>query len=74
MKSMTCRQLGGVCEQIFTAATFEEMSALSQSHGREMFEAKDGPHMEAMSKMMEIMKSGQMETWMSDRRSEFDAL
>ena len=73
MKSMTCKQLGGACDLIFTASSFDEIAAQSQQHGKEMFVAKDGPHMEAMNKMMEIMNSGQMDTWMADRKAEFES-
>jgi hypothetical protein len=30
--------------------------------------------MEAMSKMMELMKSGEMDAWMVARKAEFEAL
>ena len=74
MKSMTCKQLGGACELTFSGETFEELAAQSQQHGKEMFGANDGPHMEAMSKMMELMKSGEMDSWMAARKAEFEAL
>ncbi len=74
MKSMTCNQLGGACEHIFSGETFDEIAAQSQQHGKVMFGANDGPHMEAMSKMMELMKSGEMDSWMAAREAEFDAL
>ena len=74
MKSMTCMQLGGACEEIFSGETFDDLAAQSQQHGKEMFGANDGPHMEAMSKMMEIMKAGDMDSWMAARRADFEAL
>ena len=74
MKSMTCRQLGGACEKEFTAATFEEMAALSQQHGKEMYGAQDDAHMAAMNEMMAIMQNGKMDEWMNARKTEFDAL
>lgn len=74
MKSMTCNQLAGACDLVFSADTFEEISAQSQLHGKEMFAANDGPHMAAMGKMMEMMNSGTMDAWMADRKAEFDAL
>ena len=74
MKSMSCNQLGGACEQIFSGETFDDLAAQSQQHGKEMFGANDGPHMEAMSKMMELMKSGEMEAWMAARKADFEAL
>jgi hypothetical protein len=74
MKSMSCNQLGGACEQVFTGETFDDLAAQSQQHGKEMFGANDAPHMEAMNKMMELMKSGEMDAWMVARRNEFEAL
>jgi hypothetical protein len=74
MKSMTCNQLGGACEQVFSGETFDDVAAQSQQHGKEMFGVNDGPHMEAMSQMMELMKSGEMDSWMAARKAEFEAL
>lgn len=74
MKSMTCRQLGGACEEVFSANTFEEISAMSQNHGKVMFGKNDAAHMQKMGEMMEIMNSGKMDEWMNARRAEFDAL
>lgn len=74
MKSMTCNQLGGACDAVFTGASFDELAAQSQQHGKEMFASNESAHIVAMNKMMELMKSGQMETWMADRKAEFDAL
>ena len=74
MKSMTCNQLGGACDKVFAAATFEEMAALSQQHGKEMFGAQDAAHMAAMNEMMAIMQNGKMDEWMNARKAEFDAL
>ena len=71
---MSCNQLGGACELTFSGETFEELAAQCQQHGKEMFGANDGPHMEAMSKMMEIMKAGDMDSWMAARKAEFEAL
>jgi hypothetical protein len=74
MKTMTCKQLGGACEEVFSGETFEDLAVQSQQHGKDMFGANDGPHMEAMSKMMELIKSGEMDTWMAARKTEFEAL
>lgn len=74
MKSMTCRQLGGACEQVFSGSSFDEVAAQSQQHGKEAFGRNDEPHLTAMKKMMEIMGSGGMDAWMAARKSEFDAL
>ena len=74
MKSMTCNQLGGACEEVFSGETFDDLAAQSQAHGKAMFGANDAPHMEAMSDMMQLMKSGEMDSWMAARKAEFEAL
>lgn len=74
MKTMTCNQLGGACDLEFAAESFDEIAALSQQHGKEMFGVNDPAHMEAMSSMMQIMSSGGMDDWISARRAEFEAL
>jgi hypothetical protein len=51
MKTMTCKQLGGTCEQKFSINTFEEISLLRKQHGKEMFQKKDAEHLVAMQKM-----------------------
>ena len=47
MKSMTCNQLGGACEQVFSGAAFDEVAAQSQQHGKEAFERNDEAHLAA---------------------------
>jgi len=75
MKTMTCNQLGGACDKTFTADTFEKMAELSKAHGMEMYQAQDAPHMDAMSKMIELMQKPEaMQQWFDSRRAEFDAL
>ena len=44
MKTMTCKQLGGACEEKFHADTFEEIAELSKNHALEMIEKKDDAH------------------------------
>ncbi len=75
MKSMTCKQLGGACDLVFQAETFEEMAALSKAHGTEMFLQKDDAHLKAMDEMRELMKTpGAMEKWMQGKREVFEGL
>lgn len=72
---MTCRQLGGACDLVFEAETFDEMAALSKKHGSEMYQQKDEAHLKAMNEMMTMMKEPKaMEEWMNARRQEFDRL
>ncbi|HZI53821.1 MAG TPA: hypothetical protein VFD56_08970 [Chitinophagaceae bacterium] len=75
MKTMTCKQLGGACDEQFHANSFEEMAALSKKHGMEMFQKGDKDHLEAMNKMKEHMKTPDaMNGWFDAKRKEFDAL
>ena len=75
MKTMTCKQLGGACDKEFHAETFEEIAEMSKKHGMEMFQKGDEPHLEAMNKMQELMKSPEaMEVWFENKRKEFNAL
>jgi len=75
MKSMTCKQLGGACNKVFQAETFEEIAMLSKQHGTEMFKLQDAAHLEAMGKMQELMKSpDSMKQWFMDKKAEFDNL
>lgn len=74
MKTMTCRELGGACDLEFHANTFEEMAQMSQKHGKEMFQAGDKAHLEAMSAMRDLMQSADgMANWMDVKRREFEA-
>ena len=75
MKTMTCKQLGGACEQSFTAATFDEIAKQSKEHGMQMYQQKDEAHIKAMSTMTELMKSPDlMQKWFDSKRKEFDLL
>lgn len=75
MKTMSCKQLGGACDEKFNANTFDEIVAMSQQHGREMFHKNDESHLHAMGKMKELMKSPDaMKAWFDSKRKEFRAL
>lgn len=75
MKTMTCIQLGGACNKKFQAETFEEIAELSKQHGMEMFKEQDVKHLEAMSKMSDLMQQPQaMKAWFKTKQDEFDAL
>lgn len=72
---MTCRQLGGACDLEFSANSFEEMAEISKQHAVEMSKLGDNAHIDAMSKMQELMKSPQtMQIWFENKRIEFEAL
>lgn len=75
MKTMTCMQLGGACDEKFTAATFEEIAAMSKQHGMDMFQAGDQAHLKAMGAMRELMQEdGAMEKWMKEKKELFESL
>ena len=74
MKTMTCKQMGGACDETFTAETFEEMAELSKAHGMEMMQKQDADHLKIMSEMKAIMnKPGAIEEYMAEKRKAFDA-
>jgi isoleucyl-tRNA synthetase len=75
MKTMTCKQLGGACDETFSANTFEEMAEQSKKHGMQMFQNGDKAHLKAMNDMKDLMKTPDaMKNWFDSKRKEFDAL
>jgi predicted small metal-binding protein len=75
MKTMTCIQLGGACNTAFEANSFEEIAEQSKKHGMEMYQKGDKPHLEAMNKMMELMKKPEaMKEWFESKKKEFEEL
>lgn len=73
MKTMTCRQLAGACDQSFSADSFEEIAAKSQQHGKEMFQQEDQAHLDAMSDMGKLT-SEEMNAWFEQKKEEFALL
>ena len=59
MKTMTCKEMGGACDAIFQAETFEDMAILSKEHGMEMFQAQDEAHLKVMGEVMTLMQAPQ---------------
>ena len=75
MKTMTCKQLGGVCDKEFHANSFEEMATLSKQHAMEMFQKGDEPHLKAMNEMQKLMQSpSDMKAWMDTKQKEFNSM
>jgi len=75
MKKMTCKQLGGACDKVFLANSFDEIAAMSKQHGMEMFQKKDAAHLKAMNEMQELMKKPEaMKKWFEKKKKEFEAL
>jgi hypothetical protein len=75
MKTMTCKQLGGACDEAFSAETFEEMAELSKQHGMAMFQQQDAAHLQAMQNMQHLMQDPEaMANWFQERKQEFESL
>ena len=75
MKTMTCKQLGGACQQTFSANTFDEIAMMVSKHAREMVQRGDAPHIEAMNDMRNNMTSPEaMNAWMDEKRKAFNSL
>ena len=73
MKTMTCIELGGACNEEFTASTFEEIAELSKAHGMKMFEKRDEAHLNAMREMQELSKSPDaMQKWFAEKKAAFE--
>jgi predicted small metal-binding protein len=75
MKTMTCKQLGGACDQTFSANTFDEIAMMVSKHAREQVQQGDPAHIEAMNAMRNSMTSQEaMNAWMNEKRNAFDSL
>jgi len=75
MKTMNCKQLGGACDKVFNANTFDEIAEMSKKHGMDMFKIGDKVHLEAMNETQELMKSPDaMYEWFENKRKEFNSL
>lgn len=75
MKTMSCRQLGGACDEQFHASSFDEIAQMSRKHGMAKFEQKDEAHLNAMQEMQEAMRAPTaMKAWFEDKRKQFEAL
>lgn len=75
MKTMTCKELGGVCDVKFQAETFGQMAELSMAHGLEMIAANDEAHIKAINIMKAVMQDPMtMQAWFTEKKEAFDAL
>lgn len=75
MKTMTCKDLGGACNQTFSANTFDEIAMMVSKHARELVQQGDAAHIQAMNEMRASMTSPDATTiWMDNKRKAFNAL
>lgn len=73
MKTMTCKQMGGACDEKLQAETFEEMMEKSKKHGMDMFQKKDEAHLKVMQGVKEKMGNPEaMQAYMDEKRKAFD--
>jgi len=73
MKTMTCKQLAGACDEKFQAETFEEMAEKSKKHAHQMALQDDKLHLEKMEEMKNLDPK-EWEKWFEDKKNEFDSL
>jgi len=74
MKTMTCKQLGGACDQKFSGNSFDEIAMMVSKHARELVQQGDQAHISAMNEMRASMTSQEaINAWMDDKRKAFDA-
>ncbi len=75
MKTMSCKQLGGACDKVFQANSFDEMVAMSKQHGMEMFQTQDEAHLKAIMEVQKLMQNpAAMTEWFEGKKKEFEAL
>ena len=75
MKTMTCKQLGGACDETFTANTFDEIAMMVSKHAREQVQQGDAAHIEAMNEMRRSMSSPEAaQAWMDEKRKLFNEM
>lgn len=72
---MTCRQLGGACDKLFSGATFSELARLSKQHGNEMIKMGDVDHLRAMEKMRALLQDPDaIHDWLEQKKTQFELL
>lgn len=75
MKTMTCKDLGGPCDQAFHANTGDEIIKAQDAHLKEKVAAGDQSHKEAAEEMQKRWKNpiGGMKWYMNTKKA-FKAL
>jgi hypothetical protein len=74
MKTMTCKQLFGPCDELIHGETAEEMMKNSQNHGMEMVAKGDQSHIDAMNEMKKNMNPESMGKMMAEFNKNFEEL
>ncbi len=75
MKTMTCKQLHGPCDELIHGETAEEMMQNSQKHGMDMAAKGDQNHIRVMEEMKSHMDDPEaVKQFMDKFNSDFAAL
>ncbi len=73
MKTMTCKELHGPCDELIHGETSEEMIVNSQKHGMEMAGKGDQDHIKVMEEMKHHMDNPEeVKKWMDEFQKYFD--
>lgn len=59
-KSFTCKELGGVCNEVFTGADFK---AVGEMGGKHIMESEDEAHADMKKQMMESSEEDKQKWW-----------
>lgn len=72
MKTMTCRDMGGACDEMISGNTVEEIVA---NGGKHLMSMNDDAHKPAQAMMQDSQNNPiAMQQWMDDFKKKFDAL
>ena len=75
MKTRTCKQLGGACDEALRAETFDGLAELSRAHGMKMFSEGDKAHVEVIEAMIKMMADpDKMQKWVDEKKALFASL
>ena len=72
MKKLTCKDLGGACDEGIAGATFEEIGQKCRGHVMEAIKRGDAAHKAAADRMMNASPSEQT-AMMAKYKKAFDA-
>jgi hypothetical protein len=73
LKALTCRDLGGACDEPISGETFEEIGQKCRAHVMDAVKSGDAAHKSAVDRMMAASPAEQAAS-MADYRKKFDAL
>jgi hypothetical protein len=75
MKTMTCKQMGGPCDEAFTGATADEVIKAQDAHLKEAVAGGDDSHKQALEDMQARWKDPAAGMgWYNQTKADFAAL